>query len=342
MTIHRHLIRGLAVATAVVLMPVAGIGAAHADTVAPGPISDLKVFTHVGAVTFSWDLPADLDLTKTLIQAKLGGTAPTTPTDGVLESDAVSCAPAEDAVHVCAPGDVTWIDGLDPGADFAFSFFVVDSSGNIGPKVSTILRATDLALSATASTVTYGGWTTFRAQLRRTTSGGALDGVKVDFYIRAHGTRPWYFWEEKVTNGAGIAQSRFRPGLRLDVQAFFYGDANDLGSTASGTVINVRSKVAGTVNFSSRKKGKSFTIRGTVSSKAPGSTAWIERYTKGSWKRVKTVKLTNITSAKGTTSGRVTYTVKPKKKGKYTYRITSPGSAKYVVSHSGSIKFKVK
>ena len=313
---------------------------------APGPISGLKAFTHVGAVTFTWVLPAGLDpvadpTTRTLIQAKVGTVPPTSPTDGVLTSEAASCAPAEKAVHVCKLGDVTWIDGLDPGSDFAFSFFVVNAGGT-SPKVSTVLRASDLALSASTTTVTYGGWTTFKAQVRRTTSGGGLDGVKVDFYVRAHGSRPWYFWQERTTNGSGMATSRFRPGLKLDVQAFFYGDGNDLGSTASGTTINVRQKVTGSVNYSSRKKGKSFTLRGTVSSKSVGSKAYIERYTKGRWTRVKTVKLTGVTTSKGTTSGRVTFTVKPKKKGKYTYRIATPGSARYVASHSGAIKFRVR
>ena len=342
MSLRRPLLRGLAIAAAVVLVPVVGVTQAHA--VAPGAITNLKVFTHVGAVTFSWDLPAGLDpmdtTTRTLIQAKLGTVPPATPTDGVLDSDAVSCAGAEQAVHVCAPGDVTWIDGLDPGVDFAFSFFVVNSQGT-SAKVSTVLRATDLALSASATTVTYGGWTTFKAQLRRTGSGGGLNGAKVDFYVREHGTRAWYFWEEKTTV-SGVATSRFRPGLRLDVQAFFYGTNNDLGSSASGTTIDVRNKVVGSVNFSSRKKGKSFTIRGTVSSKSPGSSVWIERYTKGKWQRVKTVRLTGVKTSKGTTAGNVKYTVKPKKKGKYSYRITTPPSKRYVVSHSGAIRFRVK
>src|SRR5690349_15002053 len=115
MSIGSRLLQGAAVAAAMILVPVSGTANA-ADSVAPGAITELKTFTHVGAVTFTWDLPTDSDLQKTLIQARIGGTAPSSPTDpaGILSSDAVSCAAAEHAVHVCAPGDVTWIDGLDP------------------------------------------------------------------------------------------------------------------------------------------------------------------------------------------------------------------------------------
>src|SRR6478735_7129064 len=170
MSIRAHALRALAVVAAVTLVPVALTTPAQADTVAPGAITNLKTFTHVGAVTFSWDLPADVDLQKTLIQARIGTTAPSGPYDsaGILSSEAVSCAPAEAAVHVCTPGDVTWIDGLDPGTDFTFGFWQVDSSGNVGPVVTKTLRATDLTLTSSSSAVTYGGGAKFTAQLRRT------------------------------------------------------------------------------------------------------------------------------------------------------------------------------
>lgn len=345
---HRRLVvRAVAASSALLLIPVAGIplaSPAYADAAPPAAVTDLKVFTHVGAVTLTWDLSADADLEDTVVQLRVGSTAPATPTDGVLvtDPDGAGPQPAAPNLVVPSPGNVTWVDGLDPGTDFTFGLFARDDSGNISPVTTRTIRGVDVALTVSRSRVVYGGGSTFTATLRRSTGSAAVPGVPVAFYVRERGTKPWYFLEERNTNSSGTASVAFNPGLNLEVQAYFFGGPGLLGSAVNGVEVDVAQKVGVTTNYRKRKKGKPFTLTGTIVSKVPGSSAVVQRLVGSTWRKVATVRYASVKTTGGTKTARLSWKVTPARKGAHNFRIITPASSRYVASVSSKVKLRVR
>ena len=188
--------------------------------------------------------------------------------------------------------------------------------------------STSLTASPGEATVTVGGSQTLTATLMDTSNSLAVGGAQVRVEKATSTGGPWSL-VQTVTNGGTTGDySLAVTPLQTTYYRFVYEGTATYASATSGTLtVKVQPTLAKPTCPASIKKGKTFTVKGTVQPGAPGGpVVKVQTYRKvnGAWSKYK--------SAYSTSRSGTNYSVKIKIKatGKFKFKATVATSATFV------------
>lgn len=240
---------------------------------APPAVSGLDHLAQIGGATIAWTNPAVDDFDSAIVRLSEGTTPPATPFSGELVLQ--------------TQGNIAVIYGLVPSRTYSVSVFSRDAAGSFGPAASLTLRGTDLAVAVNRGTVLPGSSATWTARLRDAQSGAALAGQEVAFMVRKAGSRVWSVADIVTTNSGGSATLTLVPIVAVQVQAYYYGGDQRLGSTAGPTLTVIGRRATAAAVDSTLNRGNTLVIKGRV---APATTTAVtlQRYYGGAWRSLST------------------------------------------------------
>jgi surface protein len=233
----------------------------------------------------------------------------------------------------------TTYSGLAQGQQHRFAVRAVDSSGNESAWTSAVrLNGSTLTSSASPTRVTRGETTTISGRLTRAGTTTALGGRSVRVQIRTQQTDgSWSTWSgltTVTTNSKGNYSFPHKTPRNAEYRAVFTGQGSDLGSVSPRRRVNVAPKVTASLSTSSMTLGRTARLTGTVSPNLAGRTVTLQqRRADGTWR--------NVASQKLNSKSQYSFSIKPTKKGTFTYRVLIPAQHPYVQGVSPSRKLKV-
>nr|WP_202894345.1 DUF1906 domain-containing protein [Kribbella italica] len=258
-----------------------------------------------------WTVPAGHQV---IVRRNAGGTAaPPLPNVGT-------------AVYTGTAASTT-ATGLANATSYAFRAWTKDSTGKIGPGVSTVLIGTGATVAASAPAISYGGAVTLYTRATRKDTGASLTGVPLSLYARAKNSATWREAGRVTSDGTGQASSVQKPTVST-VYAWGYNGSPDLlGSRSGNATIEVKPTI--TINLAAAiKLGATTPVYGYLRPQHPGTTVYLQRLTGSAWPTVATTKL-NATGNYG-------FSIKPAARGTSYYRVVWLADADHATTVSST------
>jgi hypothetical protein len=192
---------------------------------------------------------------------------------------------------------------------------------------------TSLSISASASTVTYPGSVTVTGTLKRTDTGAVLGARTVQLLRCTHGTLTCTVAKTGTTSSTGVAKIVYALPFSRDLRLRWVTSGQFLGVTSAAKYVQVRVLVTSAVTKTSMPLGSSATVYGSVKPAHPGKNVYLQRYYGGAWH--------NVVAKPQSTTGGVSFVVKPTLRGTYYYRLSFPGDTDHLGGYSPSRSVKV-
>jgi type VII secretion-associated serine protease mycosin len=286
---------------------------------APPPVGSFQATGAYRAATLAWTLPNITDLDQVIVRMAAGATPPSSPTTGT-------------GVYA-GTGTGVRVTGLASGTNYSFRMWVRDRPGKLSTAPSARLVGTALAVSTSATAVTYGGIVTITGRLVRPDTGTVVSGVPVQLYGRRKSTTTWPLVGTVTSGSTGYLSFRHVPSWSLDYQWRYNGSTAYMGAVSATRLVQVRPVVTATLSTSSFPLGGSVTLSGSVRPNHAGQAVYLQRLVNGSW--------ANVTSrALSSTSG-YAFTIKPSTRGTFSYRVYKPADTDHLAAASATRSFTV-
>ena len=266
---------------------------------------------------------------------------PSSDGGSAVRSYRVTVSPGGATAEVPATARTATIGGLTPGTEYVVHVTAANDVGEGPPsRVSPVVRAgtpppppaaTALAASAPAA-VTYGGTATVTGRL--TAGDTPTDGRRVRVYVRRAGTTTWGpSVATLTTSAAGTVAYALRPGVNTEVRLRFAGDSGLLAADSPVRTVLVRPVVTIAASATSAPLGTGVTLSGRVSPSLAGRPVRLERLTADGWRYVTTGYLSSTSTYR--------FTVRPSRRGTYSYRVVYLATASHAKAVSAARTFRV-
>jgi hypothetical protein len=265
----------------------------------PPPVTGFGVTGGVNRATLKWTNPAGTTLGQIIVRGAQANAAPSLPKYGT-------------AVYAGA-GTTYTQTGLANSASYAYQAWVKDSTGKIGPGVTTRLIGTRSTMASGTASLVYGGSVTLSSTFTRIDSGAKLTGVPVYLYKRAKNVTAWTAVGPFTTNTSGAVSSVQKPTVSTYYTWGYNGSAGLLGTRSASYLVQVKPTMSAYLSPASIKLGASSVFYGYLNPPHAGTTVYLQRYTGTAWG--------GVTTAKIATNGKYTFTIKPGARGMYSYRV---------------------
>jgi hypothetical protein len=185
--------------------------------------------------------------------------------------------------------------------------------------------ATSLTAAPSSATVTYGSKTTLRGTLSRK-AGPALAGKPVRLYVK-YGSGAWALAGTGTTASNGAYAIAHAPRARATYGLRFAGDAANLAASRD-VAVKVATKVTVSLSSPAAAVGRTVRVSGTVSPAHPGQLVQRQQRIGGVW--------TSLASARLSSAGRFTFTLRPATRGTKYYRVVGLTDADHVAGASAT------
>jgi hypothetical protein len=250
---------------------------------------------------------------------------------------------------VAAPTTTYSDSGLTDGTTYSYQVRAADAATNVGPR-SPVASATPrlggvLTLSAETTTVVWKGTTKVDGTLTDGQGAPLADRDQIKLQSSVDGS-DWADVPREVTSsGPEGAFSFDTPRLQTAtmLRAQWAGDEQYLGATSPAVTVTPRVKLGTPTAPSSVKKGRSFTVSGSLLPRqAPGSkTVQIRCYQRlgGTWSLKKTVSATNSNRGSAT---RYTARMSLPAKGGWKLEASFAATAQNAATTSGARQVRVR
>lgn len=194
-----------------------------------------------------------------------------------------------DGSHIAAelPSGTSW---LAPGG-FLISVSAADSTGVTVTRSGLLgeRAAATLAITSSASTVTYPAAVTLRGRLMSGTT--PLAGSGVSLYARKRGTTTWRYVRTVLTAADGYAATTSAPSSHTEYQWRFAGDAGFTGATSATKTVYSRIRLTAKLSRTSMPRYYTATLYGSIGPAHSGQYVYLQRYYSGAWRTVGTIRL---------------------------------------------------
>ena len=286
----------------------------------PGPITpvtNLNAIIDGTTAILGWENPAAA--AAVVVRGALGLTPPATLAHG----DELFDGPAEQI----------FVGRLTPGASYAFSVFAKDAGGATAAPATIVLRGSDLAFTATPSTITYGTETVLRAVLRDGPTGAPRAGADVDIYARPLGAREFFLYDRVTTDAYGAVTYGVPLPVSYEFRAAFHGEGTSLGASAGPLLVRVKSRVTAKLSRTSVPLYGTVKVSGSLLPQKPGKRVYLQRSVRGVWKTFASVLLSSASA--------YSMTFRAGSKGTWKVRVYHPGDTANVASASPTLALSV-
>lgn len=287
----------------------------------PGPALAPSFAGADGSATLAWTNPGDPDWLETVV-CVARGTTPPTQLDGCR-------------VGYRGRGANATIGGLEGGVPYSFALFTRDIEGKTSAPTRLTAPGAVITMTATPARPVYGDAVTLKGTVKDAATGAPLDlrPVRVLATSRSNG---------EVSN-AGSGQTRadgsydiqVDPGQTYVLTVVFPGDGYHLGDHADLLVPVTKHVYFPTLTVKSQLKlGKTLTFLVGVEPASPGQKAKLQRLVNGKWKTIATGNLSQDSLAK--------VRLKPKRTGKYVFRVLVEGDYRAETGTSRRVTVRVR
>jgi hypothetical protein len=159
-----------------------------------------------------------------------------------------------------------------------------------GPGTSRTALGSTTAIAAPAA-ITYGSTTTITGTLKNI-AGTALPGRTVTILAKAYGATSYTTIAALTTTATGTFSKNVKPLKNTAYYARYDGGTSRMGDLSTIRTITVKQKLTITASDTTPAAGQSITFTGLVSPNAAGRTLYLQRYTAGAWKTIKSTTIT--------------------------------------------------
>jgi hypothetical protein len=271
----------------------------YADlTPPPPPVSAFTVTGSAGSATLRWTKPADTTLGQIIIRGASGNTAPALPTSG--------------AAIYNGTASMYTVTGLPNSASYAYRAFVKDSTGKIGPGVSTRLIGTKSTITASSASIMYTQASTLSTTLTRINDGGKLAGASVVLYSKAKTASKWSVAGSFTSDANGVVTTAQKPSVSTYYMWAYNGSTGLLGTRSAALLVQVKPAMSAYL-APTLTLGQSAYLYGYLNPPHAGMPVYLQRRSGTGW----------VAMATGTlaTNGKFGFVFKPAARGTYTYRV---------------------
>lgn len=269
-------------------------------TMPPAAVTGVTGTGRNGSAVLRWTLPAPTTVSQVVVRRNAGKVAPALPTSGT----AVYAGPSVAAVNA---------GGLVSGTGYTFRIWVKDKYGKYSPGADQYLAGTSSTAAASAASIMYTGSVTLKSQVKRLDTGAALAGVPVTLYAKAINASKWSVVATVTSSATGAVAAAHKPTVTTRYMWTYNGTTSLLGSGSPTITVAVHPALSSYLTPAAIKLGASSVFYGYLNPAHDGSTAYLQRKSGTKWVAVTTAKLS--------TSGRYSFTIKPTARGTYTYRV---------------------
>lgn len=207
-----------------------------------------------------------------------------------------------------------------------------DCTGSVAKAVlATGMTRVTPTLSASAATVVAGRPVSLTGVVKNA-RGSAAPGVSVRLERMVSGSTSWLATGAATTSSTGKATWSIVPSKATSYRLVVTGGGVSAPSGAKR--VSVAPVVSRTLSDSSLRLKQSFVVAGRVSPNRAWQLVRLERYSAGSWKLVRTTKLTSTSTYR--------FTVTPSTRSTTTFRVAKPAESAYAASASSTFKVTVR
>lgn len=204
-------------------------------------------------------------------------------------------------------------------------------SVTVTPKTTATKAATSLTAVASPTTMTYGTKATVRGKLTRTT-GAALAGRPVLVYVK-YGSGAWSLAGTVSTTSDGTYAFRHAAKANAKYGVRFRGGAADLAASRD-VAVRVAAKTTAVVSSSSSRVGRTVRVSGKVTPAHAGQRVQRQQRINGAW--------VTLSSAKLSSAGTFSFSVRPTTGGTKYYRVVKPADADHVTGVSPTRRLVIR
>ena len=312
---NRWLARGLTLVLLVVAGAVGQGERASAEDlpvgVPPTQISGVAANYYQGQLILSWQNPASVDWTETIVRAQPGTVAPATSAQGLL-------------VYAGRQSS-TSVSDLDPGTPYAFSFWARDLEGLQSRRVSLQVSGAKVTMNVTPTQVVSGQDAEFTVTVRDLVTDKPLADREVSLFGRRPGTQEVVAVGSGRTTRQGKASITIRPSENFDYAAVYFGEGANLGGYSADLNLPVAFLVTAKPSATIVRVGQIFTVLASVDPATSGHVV-LEELVKGKWTKLVTRKLDD--------AGKATLRFNANASGTHTYRFRKAGTERYAAGTS--------
>ncbi|HVF05588.1 MAG TPA: hypothetical protein VNA20_12175 [Frankiaceae bacterium] len=189
-----------------------------------------------------------------------------------------------------------------------------------GPVAEVVAVPVSLTAKLAPRHVTYGAPVVVTGTLTDET-GTAVAGREVEVVMApATGAKPTVV-TTAVSDGAGAVEASFKPRAGADVWLRFPGAEGLAEATSSARAVGVSPRVTVAATTVRTKRGWTTALRGTVTPATPGAPVRLYKKAGPEWHAVSAGRLS--------VAGRYSFTVRSRRPGLETYRVTRPADVAY-------------
>jgi Rv2525c-like, glycoside hydrolase-like domain len=286
------------------------------DLTAPPPApAAFDAVGQYGSAKLTWTVPAGTILGQVIVRSNTGTVAPGMPNTGT-------------SVYA-GTGTSATVTGLAASTSYAYSAWVKDNSGKIGPRVSSVLVGSGTTIAASTPALTYGGGVTLYSRVTRKDNNTSLVGVPMALYARAKNGTTWTTVATATTDSNGQVASTQKPSVSTVYVWRYNGSTDFLGSQSGNATIEVRPMIYPFLTATAIKLGGTTTFYGYMRPSHPGTTMYLQRQTgPTTWPNVATTKVNS--------TGNYAFSIKPGAKGTFNYRVVWLADADHATSVSAT------
>ena len=236
-----------------------------------------------------------------------------------------------------SPAQVT---GLPNGQSATFYVRAVTTAGPgaLSTASNTVVPGTKVALSNTASptTIGYGASTTVKGRLTVFGTTTPIAGRTVWLMRCTVGTLTCAQVKSAVTNGTGDVSIAYALPATRDLRLRYVnasGADTYIPLTSAARKVSVRAVVSSAITKTSMTLGSTATVYGRVKPVHSGKRVYLQRLTSTGWK--------SVTYKNQTSTGYVSFAVKPTTRGTWYYRLYFPADSDHLAGTSASRSVRV-
>lgn len=289
------------------------------DTAPPAP-GAFKAAGAWGSATLSWTPPAAYDMGIYIVKMAAGSTPPATVNSGTQV--------------YWGPGTSVKVPNLTNGTTYSFRIWARDRTQHYSTPATVTLVGTTTTMSASTSTITYGGSVTLSSKVTRRDTGAPVAGVPVQLLVRKVGSSGFVLLATRTSSSTGLVSVVHKPSAVTDYLWVYRGSPTLMGSAGPAKQVSVRMAITSNLSRTSVPLGGTFTLSGSVAPSHAGQTIYLQRYVgSGKW--------TTVTTRRLSTSSTYSFSVKPTFRATQTYRAFLWDDIDHLTSYGPSRVIKV-
>lgn len=222
---------------------------------------------------------------------------------------------------------------------------VDDSAGTwseVYPTSSTPPAAdpSSLTIGHSSATIAYGKSVTITGHLTDSTTKKSLSGKSVQLLAKPAGSTKFTQVKTVTTNSSGNVSATLKPTKNTQYEWHYAGSSANKAATSPIEKVTVNQTLT-IASPGTAKPNTAFKVYGTAKPAGNGQKVALQLKSGTSWKTVSTTTIRSQKQPNGKTAVSYVFSVKEKKKGSYTFRVTKAATASNGAGTSGTITKKV-